>query len=52
MVALNFDATQVEPDAGFETVPAGWYNVSMDESEMKPTKDAAGSYLQARFKYS
>jgi hypothetical protein len=49
MAQLNFDATQVEPDTGFDTVPAGWYNVSMDESDLKPTKDGAGTYLQARF---
>lgn len=49
MAQLNFDATQVEPDTGFDTVPAGWYNVMMDESDLKPTKDGAGTYLQARF---
>jgi hypothetical protein len=46
---LNFDATTVEPDAGFETIPPGWYNVAIDESTMKPTKDGAGSYLELRF---
>lgn len=49
MAQLNFDATQVAPDLGFETVPAGWYNAMIDESEMKPTKDGSGAYLQARF---
>ena len=49
MAQLNFDATQVEPDTGFDTVPAGWYNASIDESDIKPTKDGAGSYLQCRF---
>lgn len=49
MAQLNFDATQVEPDTGFDTVPAGWYNVSIDESDLKPTKDGAGTYLQLRF---
>lgn len=49
MAQLNFDASQVEPDTGFDTVPVGWYNVSMDESDLKPTKDGAGTYLQARF---
>lgn len=49
MAQLNFDATQVEPDTGFDTVPAGWYNVSADESDLKPTKDGAGTYLQMRF---
>ena len=47
--ALNFDATQVEPDQGVDVVPPGWYNVQMDESEMKPTKDGTGSYLAIRF---
>lgn len=49
MAELNFDASAVEPDTGFETVPAGWYNVAMDESAMKPTKDGAGAYLECRF---
>lgn len=48
-VILNFDASNVEPFEGFAAVPAGWYNVIMDESEMKPTKDGSGSYLQCRF---
>lgn len=46
---LNFDATTVEPDAGFETIPPGWYNVAIDQSDMKPTKDGAGAYLELRF---
>lgn len=50
MAQLNFDATQVAPNSGSpDPVPAGWYNVMIDESEMKPTKDGAGSYLQLRF---
>ncbi len=47
---LNFDATQVEPDAGTgDPIPVGWYNVSADESEMKPTKDGTGKFLEVRF---
>lgn len=49
MVALNFDATTVAPDTGMEVVPAGWYNVRIDESEIKPTKDGAGARLNLRF---
>lgn len=50
MAQLNFDATQVAPDAGqLDAIPAGWYNVSMDQSEMKPTKDGSGAYLECRF---
>src|SRR5687767_186606 len=49
MVALNFNAAAVEPDAGFQMIPKGWYNVRMVEGEIKPTKDGGGSYLNAQF---
>lgn len=50
MAELNFDASQVAPDTGaMDALPAGWYNVLIDESEMKPTKDGTGAYLQTRF---
>lgn len=50
MAQLNFDASQVAPDAGVaEAIPAGWYNVMVDESEMKPTKDGNGAFLAMRF---
>lgn len=50
MAQLNFDATQVAPDAGqLDAIPAGWYNAAMDQSEMKPTKDGSGAYLECRF---
>ena len=47
---LNFDATTVAPDTGGgDPVPAGWYNVMIDESEMKPTKAEGGLRLSLRF---
>ena len=47
---LNFDATTVAPDTGGgDPVPAGWYNVMIDESEMKPTKTEGGLRLSLRF---
>lgn len=49
MVQLNFDATKVAPDTGFDVVPAGWYNAMVDESELRPTKDGTGAYLNLRF---
>ena len=50
MAQLNFDATQIAPDAGqLDAIPAGWYNAAMDQSEMKPTKDGSGAYLECRF---
>ena len=48
MVQLNFDANQVAPNTGFEPVPEGWYNVAITESEIKPTKDGEGAYLQLK----
>lgn len=50
MAQLNFNAQTVAPSTGAqEAIPAGWYNVAADESEMKPTKDASGAFLQIRF---
>lgn len=46
---LNFDASQVAPDTGAQdALPAGWYDVVMEASEMKPTKDNAGAYLECK----
>jgi hypothetical protein len=50
MAQLNFDATQVNPDQSFEPIPAGWYNMMIIESEMKPTRDGNGAYLQLTLK--
>lgn len=50
MAQLNFDASQVAPDTGVsDPVPAGWYNVMVDESEVKPTRDGMGARLAVRF---
>jgi hypothetical protein len=47
MANLNgFNATEVEPTSNFEPLPAGKYLAAITESEMKPTKSGAGSYLQ------
>lgn len=45
MAQLNFNAATVAPSTGFDVIPAGWYNARITGSEMKPTKDGAGSYL-------
>ena len=45
----GFDATQVEPAASFEPVPAGKYLATIVESEMKSTKSGTGNYLQLTF---
>lgn len=41
----GFDASQVEPNAGFEPIPAGEYNACIVNSEMKMTKNGNGQYL-------
>lgn len=47
MAQINpFDATQVSPESQFAPVPDGDYPVVITESEVKPTKDGAGQYLQ------
>ncbi|MGB0848217.1 MAG: DUF669 domain-containing protein [Thiolinea sp.] len=42
----GFDANTVEPQADLSPVPAGEYIAVISESEMKPTRDGAGQYLQ------
>ncbi len=50
MPNLNgFDANTVQPSAPFEAIPAGKYMAMIIESEMKPTKNGSGSYLQLTF---
>lgn len=46
---LNFDASQVKPAEGFDTIPAGWYKAIIDQSEMRPTKSGTGLRLNLRF---
>lgn len=50
MAQLDFDATKVQPDSGqLDPIPPGWYNVMVDESELKPTSDGLGARLAVRF---
>ncbi len=45
----NFDANTVEPTNDFDPIPAGKYVAVMTASQMKPTKDKAGDYLELTF---
>jgi len=45
----GFNAAEVEPATGFDVIPAGEYEAIIIESEMKPTKNNNGSYLQLTF---
>jgi len=50
MANLNgFNAHEVEPNAAFDPLPAGKYLAAVTASEMKPTKNGDGSYLQLEF---
>lgn len=46
MAQVTFDATQVSPESQFAPVPNGEYPVVISESEMLPTKNGSGQYLQ------
>ncbi len=49
MSTLNFNANEVEPSIGFDTIPAGKYQAVITDSEMKDTKSGTGKYLQLEF---
>jgi hypothetical protein len=49
MATLNFNANEVEPSKGIDPLPAGKYNVVITDSEMKPTKNGNGQYLELTF---
>jgi hypothetical protein len=47
MAHLNgFNANEVDPNVGFDPIPAGKYLVVITNSEMKPTKNGKGEYLE------
>jgi hypothetical protein len=46
---FNFDATKVAPQKPMEPVPTDWYPVIIIESEVKPTKDTLGQYLELTY---
>jgi hypothetical protein len=45
----GFDASDVEPNRGFDPIPAGKYSAVITNSEMKRTKAGTGHYLQLTF---
>jgi hypothetical protein len=46
MANLQFNASQVPPDEGFNPVPAGQYLCQVISSEIKPTKSGTGTILK------
>ena len=50
MANLNgFDATTVDPNVGFDPIPAGKYLAVITDSVMKATKAGTGEYLELTF---
>ncbi len=45
----NFDASNVEPASDFNPIPASKYLAVITASEIKPTKDGSGEYLELTF---
>ena len=53
MADLNgFDANAVEPNSGFDPIPAGKYMAVITESEMTPNKAGTGQFLKLTFQIS
>lgn len=47
-ICPDFDANTVQPNAGFEPLPAGDYPVIITESAMKPTSNGNGQFLELK----
>ena len=45
----NFNANEVEPTTDFDPIPAGTYVAMITDSQMKPTKNGSGEYLELSF---
>jgi len=50
MVMLNKDVSNVEPAKAFEPLPPGPYVAKIVGSEIKPTKNLGGEYLELKVK--
>lgn len=46
MTQLVFNASTVDPNPGFDPIPAGVYIAQIVESDVKPTKNGGGQYVQ------
>lgn len=50
MAKLQFNAAEVEPQKAFEPLPSGWYNVQIEESEMRDASTQGNEYLELKMK--
>lgn len=50
MPVINFDANQVEPYEGnFDPIPADWYVMAVESSEIRPNSAQTGSILSLKY---
>ena len=47
----TFDANELPQGNGgnYDPLPAGWYNATITDAELKPTKDGSGQYIKVRY---
>ncbi|QEG07743.1 hypothetical protein [Salmonella phage SE4] len=50
MAELQFNSAEVEPQASFDPIPKNWYQMMIEEVELKPTAAGTGSYLSLRLR--
>lgn len=50
MAELQFNSANVEPQQSFDPIPKGWYDLTIENCELKPTKAGTGSYLSLQLK--
>jgi len=45
-----FEASQLPQSSGlYEPLPAGWYSATINQAEVRPTKDGNGEYIRVRY---
>ena len=45
---FNVDALPVS-ETSFELLPPGWYDATISDAQVKPTKDGSGSYINVKY---
>ena len=50
MALLNFDSTNIDTTSDFDVLPPGWYNVSIEDSDVLDTKAGNGSYIKLKMR--
>ena len=51
MARIEFNANDVAPDSGgIDPIPSGWYVAMIAESDIKPTADKLGAFVQLTYR--